>query len=1400
MNTRSGREVKAVGESEGKKGALASLAKLRKGGGRRLDEYQAEHDANNKNIIEELNDEEYNALQEERRQNDFIVGDGDADGYKDHGGEIWEDDEEEVAKKTKEKANKALPGFFLKSNKDSKAKKPTISHKKAAVSNEKSSAMMDNLLKKLDNDQDDDIIGGKYEPEENENAAYTIHDQLEQKYDVLVPKAQKEEIKQPEPEINQDQEMEVEQKSVENKENDSRRLSINTPKDDESVGNMREPKDADMEDDMIDNSKSTPSYSMAIGDRNIPTEKDGNLRFFLIDAHEEYSRQREAFLYGKIFDSSRKEYRSLCMRVQGIERVMFVVPKEDVAPTEVIQEIKDMLNRRKIKNYRMRPVEKEYCFEMPAVRGTSNYIEVRYSTEYDPLPHHIKGKTYSHIFGKNTSILELLLVSKKVMGPRWITITRFKEVTDYKTSWCAHEITVDSPKALECRTEDRNRPSPPLKVMTVAMKYYKNNFKVNEICMISCLMNDKVKCDGQTANPQNNNRAFSLVRKMDRLPYPQNFTEQSKHRKVPCSSFDSEKMMLENFVTRIEKYDPDMIVGHELCQGIFGTLMDRMVKLRVGMWSKMGRYKKSIIPKSSKKDGVAYGGYYLIRQCTIGRLVCDTFLTAKELVREINYTLTDLARTQLGFKRLDFDYSMLKEFYKKKAKDLLGVVQHTENDADLTQKLLFKLAIIPLTKQLTNIAGNLWYRSLQNARAERNEWLLVHEFTAKNFICPDKEVGKKFYNEEEKSKNANPNKRKKAAYEGGLVLEPKPGLYDKIVLLLDFNSLYPSIIQEYDLCFTTVDRPITHNFDGQEVNDACIDEVDVPDTSRDRKAVLPSILEMLVKRRKDVKNEIKREKDQERLDQLDIKQKAFKLTANSMYGCLGFSSSRFYAKAIAALITRKGRHALEDTVKITTENLNYNVIYGDTDSVMIYSGIDDLKEAIKIGGEIKKEVNRKYKCLEIEIDGVFRSLLLLKKKKYAALVYTDLNDPNSFNKKEVKGLDMVRRDWCPLSKSIGNYVLKEILSSNTQDQIQINLRAYFGNISVKLKENQISLKEFLITKQVTKDISKYEKGQTIPHIVIAMRMKDKLGKSDNELINTFIPYVICKGPEKNAAQRAYTPDEFLKSNGELELDIDWYLSQQIYPPISRLIEHIEGIDARFICECFGLNPKKHNIVSSVNNNTEKDATFEQKFLDVAQNKDNLEKYKGLTKYPLKYRKPGTDDEMKDFEGLLHQRSSKLKGFIPGIVDFDPNSLDKKDMNTLPASYIANRIKLIMKKMLKDYYEPTYTCGESGCNWSGKTLLNPGQCLNKGCNGALRAKVLSEKGVTDTFNYLERLFNTEKIPKVSAEQSKQIKDALEPYKPIYNKLFSLVTHARSFNGYGKVDLGHVFGFLMKRVEN
>ena len=95
--------------------------------------------------------------------------------------------------------------------------------------------------------------------------------------------------------------------------------------------------------------------------------------------------------------------------------------------------------------------------------------------------------------------------------------------------------------------------------------------------------------------------------------------------------------------------------------------------------------------------------------------------------------------------------------------------------------------------------------------------------------------------------------------------------------------------------------------------------------------------------------------------QLDTRQKALKLTANSLYGCLGFGSSRFHAKPIAALVTSLGRDTLQRTVDLAQTQLGMDVIYGDTDSIMINTGVrDDLAQVKTLGKQVKQEVNKLY--------------------------------------------------------------------------------------------------------------------------------------------------------------------------------------------------------------------------------------------------------------------------------------------------------------------------------------------------------------------------------------------------------------------------------------------------------
>ena len=147
---------------------------------------------------------------------------------------------------------------------------------------------------------------------------------------------------------------------------------------------------------------------------------------------------------------------------------------------------------------------------------------------------------------------------------------------------------------------------------------------------------------------------------------------------------------------------------------------------------------------------------------------------------------------------------------------------------------------------------------MNGGRAERNEYILLHEFHRLKYICPDKLYGKKaataikIEEEDGEGGGGGKSKSKRDKYKGGLVFEHKRGLWDKYILVMDFNSLYPSIIQEYNIDFTTVE-PIEDDEDGHE-------RIPEPPSSEVPQGVLPRLIATLVSRRRQVKSLMKDKK------------------------------------------------------------------------------------------------------------------------------------------------------------------------------------------------------------------------------------------------------------------------------------------------------------------------------------------------------------------------------------------------------------------------------------------------------------------------------------------------------------------------------------------------------------
>ncbi|CUM65230.1 uncharacterized protein PRCAT00002861001 [Priceomyces carsonii] len=1121
-------------------------------------------------------------------------------------------------------------------------------------------------------------------------------------------------------------------------------------------------------------------------------------------------------LFGKI-KTIDGELVSGVVQVNGLYREIYFLPrkyrlgeeeseKNRITPRDVHKEIAPLLlEQYDLDELKAKPETMKYAFELPDIPKETEYLKVilpfkTSKNRHLTMPSNLEGETFFHVFGTNTNIFESFVMQRNIMGPCWLEISNGDFNAIQNTSHCQVEVVVSSPGCVKPLYE--HVPPPPSLTVTSIGVQTLMNAKENrqEVVSVSIATYRDLQQDVPIDGSLQPNELITLVRPVGSVAVPPGLQQMAQKQNINVKAFPNEKVLLNCLSALIKNADPDVFVGHRLENISLDVLVHRMHDLKITTWSTFGRRNRKAWPDRFGRNTSGFNNNLQIREIFQGRLLCDI---ANEMGQSLtlkcqSWDLPEMYDVVCHKKLPSLEINFQNPKYSDDANFLLMALKENATNVKVTAEIAFTIQVLSLSKQLTNIAGNAWSHTLSGTRAGRNEFILLHEFRKNNYIVPDKED--KFhrntnYQQQARLESADDDSttitsNKKPKYQGGLVFEPEKGLHKNYILVMDFNSLYPSIIQEFNICFTTVDR--------DKFNNTLDEDRDMPTlpSSESSPGVLPRLLNTLVSRRGEVKKLLKDPSNTPfQRAQYDIKQHALKLTANSMYGCLGYVNSRFYAKPLAMLVTNKGREILMDTRQLA-ESIGLRVVYGDTDSVMIDTGVDDYDEAIKIGEQFKLQVNERYKLLEIDIDNIFKRLLLHAKKKYAAMNATlDRKTGEVVSTLEVKGLDMRRREYCQLSKDISTFILNKILSDLDPEQALSDAYNYLEEMTTKIRSNEIKVDKFKINTRLSKDPKNYPNGKTMPPVQVALRLREQ-GKviKAGSVITYVVTAPVSEDDKSSPAERSRAIQELYSNEQGRKPDANFYLEKQIFAPVERLLERIDGVDITRVASSLGIDTKKYVLKarSSEASNGE--------LLPFESNISDTERFR-QTSYFVMECKCGNKFR---FGGI--QASQEYK------VTFNGISCMRCEFS-FPLLKINAQLEYTIRKHIALYYAGWLVCDDSACGITTRQISVYGKrCIGasgtaKGCKGIMRYKY-SDKALYNQLLYLQSIFDVDKAKKTQLRPiydsfhtkgpaklaTGQLEALAEQNRELFSHCQEVVQKYLTNCGRRYVDMGAIFEFM------
>ncbi|MDF3134483.1 DNA polymerase II [Pseudomonas extremaustralis] len=571
---------------------------------------------------------------------------------------------------------------------------------------------------------------------------------------------------------------------------------------------------------------------------------------------------------------------------------------------------------------------------------------------------------------------------------------------------------------------------------------------------------------------------------------------------------DSRAQLLERLNHWLATHDPDAIIGWNVVQFDLRVLHEHAQRLNVPLM--LGRGDE---PMAWREHG-SRNHYFA---AAAGRLIIDGIEALRSATWSFeSFSLENVAQTLLGEgKDISTPYQRMDEINRMFAEDKPALARYNLKDCELVTRIFAKTELLKFLLERASVTGLPADRSGGSVAAFTHLYMpLMHR---QGFVAPN--LG-------DKPPQASP---------GGFVMDSRPGLYES-VLVLDYKSLYPSIIRTFLIDPVGLIEGLKHPDDRESV-----EGFRGARFSRTRHC-LPSIVARVSEGREEAKREHNAPLSQ-----------ALKIIMNAFYGVLGSSGCRFFDTRLASSITLRGHQIMRQTRELV-EAQGYEVIYGDTDSTFVWLGSAHSQEdATRIGQVLVQHVNDWWRehlhtvyglqsALELQYETHFTRFLMPtirgaeegSKKRYAGLVVKG----DGSEQMVYKGLETVRSDWSPLARRFQQELYQRIFHRQPhQDYIRDYVRRTLSGEWDEL---------LIYRKRLRRPLDDYERNVP-PHVRaarVADEYNDRLGRPRQYQRGGWISYVISvNGPEPLEARQ--TP-----------IDYDHYVTRQLQPVADAILPFV----------------------------------------------------------------------------------------------------------------------------------------------------------------------------------------------------------------------------------------------------